>query len=462
MILYDYQLTALDEIRGAYRAGARAPLLVAATGSGKTVMFCEICRSAVSKGHVVWVLVHRQELIDQVSVTLKSFLVPHGIVSPQFPASPRSPVQVASVFSLSRRMATLPPPNLIVVDEAHHATLRTTWGKILAAFPKSRILGVTATPCRLSGEGLGDIFDRIVLGPAVTALIDSGRLSPVKIFAPPTIDTAGLHTKMGEFVKAELTNAVDKPKVTGDAIEHYQTLTPGKRAAVFCVSLDHAAHISSAARAAGISAVQIDGQMDRHLRRQIIKEFSDGKIQWLVSVDLISEGFDCPGIDVGISLRPTQSLGLWLQQCGRILRTAPGKNHATILDHAGNSLRHGLPTEQRSWSLSGTVAASKSDGERPASVRVCPSCFSAQRSGRPACANCGKPFPVDARTVAKEKGTLKEITQEDIDKRRARQEVGMTATLASLTQLGTMRNYKDPEAWARYVLAGREKKKAAR
>jgi superfamily II DNA or RNA helicase len=461
MILYDYQVTALDEIRAAYRSGARAPLLVAPTGSGKTIMFCEICRSAVAKGHRIWILVHRQELLDQVSETLRSFLVPHGLISPQFPTTPSKPVQVASVFSLVRRMASLPAPDLIVVDEAHHAILKSTWGKVLAAYSAARVLGVTATPCRLSGEGLGDIFDRIVMGPSVQALIEERRLAPVKVFAPPTIDTAGIHTKMGEFVKAELTNVVDKPKVTGDAIEHYKTLTPGKRAAVFCVSLEHAAHIASAARAAGITAVQIDGQMDRHLRRQIVREFSDAKIQWLVSVDLISEGFDCPGIDVGISLRPTQSLGLWLQQCGRILRTNPGKTHATILDHAGNSLRHGLPTEQRSWSLDGTAKGSAA-GERVSSVRVCPSCFSAQRSGRPACANCGKPFPVEPRVVAKEKGTLKEITQEDIDKRRARQAVGMTTSLSALVEMGRMRNYKDPEAWARYVMAGREKKRAAR
>jgi len=263
---------------------------------------------------------------------------------------------------------------------------------------------------------------------------------------------------MGDFVKTQLVAAVDKPRITGDAIAHYQQLTPGQRAAVFCCSLEHAAHMAEAARAAGITAVTIDGSTDRQVRRGIIKDFSNGLIQWLVTVDLISEGFDCPGIDVGISLRPTQSLGLWLQQCGRVLRTAPGKSHATILDHAGNSLRHGLPTEDRDWSLSGSVRKSQ-NGERPVSVRVCGSCFSACRSGISVCPNCGTTFPVESRTVSRQKGELKEITQAEIDARRERQKQGLAANLATLIELGTKRGYKDPEGWANHVIGGRKWKK---
>jgi DNA repair protein RadD len=442
--------------------GARAPLLVAPTGWGKTVVFSAICSGAYQRGNRVWILVHRQELIDQVSETLRRFGVAHGIISPQHSPAPDRAVQVASVFTLVRRMASLAAPDLIIIDEAHHCILPSTWGKCLAAHGRARLLGVTATPTRLSGEGLGDVFDRLIMGPAVQTLIDARRLSPVKIFAPPTIDTSGLHTAMGDFKKGELADRVDKPKVTGDAIEHYNALTPGQRAAVFCVSIEHARHIAAGARAAGIAAVEIDGTMDKQLRREVIRDFQLGKIRWLVSVDLISEGFDCPGIEVGISLRPTQSLGLWLQQCGRILRTAAGKSCATILDHAGNSLRHGLPTEERTWSLDGTNKDVQSNGPKPASVRVCPRCFSAQRSGRPACAHCGAAFPVESLTVARGKGTLKEITQADIEARRARQAVGMTKDLASLTELGRIRNYRDPAAWARFVIQGREKKRAAK
>jgi DNA repair protein RadD len=451
----------MEAIRAEFRAGAKAPLLVAPCGFGKTVVFSAICKGAAARGNRVTILVHRQELIDQVSDTLSRFGVEHGIIAASYPSCPNRAVQVASCFTLVRRPQTTIQPDLMVIDEAHHATLASTWGKIIVRLRAAKILGVTATPTRLSGEGLGDVFDRLISGPSVQALIDSGRLSPVRVFAPPTIDTAGLHTKMGDFVKAELDSVVAKPHVTGDAIEHYQKLTPGKRAAVFCVSIEHAHAMAEAARKAGISAVEIDGTTDRHLRREVIRDFSMGKIQWLVTVDLVSEGFDCPGIEVGISLRPTQSLGLWLQQCGRCLRTAPGKTDAVILDHSGNSLRHGLPTEDRSWTLDGT-RGQRASAEKSPSVRVCPRCFSAQRSGKITCGNCGHVFKIEPRVVGKVDGELAEVTAEDIARRRTRQQVGQTATLAQLTELGRLRGYKNPAAWAYYVMQGREKKRSAR
>lgn len=461
MLLRDYQIKCIDAVRQAYRDGKRAPLLVAPCGAGKTLMFSYMCKGATERGKRTLILVHRQELVDQVSAALKKMDVNHGIISPGYQPLPHLPVQVASVFTLVRRLDRIATPDFIIVDEAHHAILQSTWGKVIAAFPTARLCGNTATPTRLSGEGLGDIFDQLVVGPSTQELIDKGWLSPVRVFSPPTIDVSGVHSAMGDFKKGELAFAVDKPKITGDAIEHYQRLTPGKKAAVFCVSIQHASNIADAARRAAITAVMIEGKTDRHLRREIVNDFSKGIIRWLVSVDIIAEGWDCPSIEVGIFLRPTHSLGLWVQQTGRILRTSPGKTDAILLDHAGNTLRHGLPTEERYWSLSGTAKA-RDGGSGAISVRVCPSCFSAQRSGRITCGNCGKPFPVEPRVIAKAKGTLREITEEDLAARRARQEVGRTATLEQLTELGRIRGYRNADAWAKYVLAGREKKRQAR
>jgi superfamily II DNA or RNA helicase len=459
--LYDYQEAALREVRQAYRDGYKAPLLVSPTGSGKTVMFSSICEGIQRKGNTAWILVHRQELVDQVCDTLHSFGVRHGVIAPAYPFASSAPIQVASVFTLVRRLAQKTAPNLIIIDEAHHAILRSTWGKVIGAFPASRLLGVTATPTRLSGEGLGDIFDKLIVGPSVQTLIDMGRLSPVRVFAPPTVDLSEVHTRMGDYVKSEISTAIDKPKITGDVVAHYQKITPNARAAVFCVSLEHAAHVADQARAAGISAVTVDGNTDRQIRREIIKDFQNGSIKWLVTVDLISEGFDCPGIDVGISLRPTQSVGLWLQQCGRVLRTAPGKSHATILDHAGNTLRHGLPTEDRDWSLSGSVVRN-SGGAQSQRPRVCPKCFSATRGRSSACPHCGEPYPVESPTIAKAKGELKEVTQEEIDRHRERQAQGQAKNVEALIELARRKGYKSPERWAQYVMEGRAKKKAAR
>lgn len=461
IVLRDYQDAALAEVRTAYRSGKRAPLLVAPTGSGKTVMFCAICKGATLKGSTVWILAHRQELLDQISTTLTELEAPpHGIIGSDYAPSPHRKVQVASVFSLVRRLASLPAPDLIIVDEAHHAILASTWGTVIRACPGARLLGVTATPKRLSGEGLGDLFDHLVMGPSPERLIEAGCLSPVRVFAPPTVDVSQIGRRGGDFKRDELSGAVDRPKITGDAIEHYQRLTPGARAIAFCVSLEHASHLREQASKAGIAAVMIDGKMDRFLRREILKDFQHDRIKWLVSVDLVSEGFDCPGAEVGISLRPTQSVGLWLQQCGRILRPSPGKKFATILDHAGNTLRHGLPTETRHWDLAGTSANGRASTPAAQSNRVCPRCFAATRSGVSVCRECGLVFKVEPRTVRHERGELREITPEEIERAREHRAQVDQKQLDYLTNLGKVRGYRNPEAWARYVMQGIDKKKA--
>jgi DNA repair protein RadD len=458
MILRDYQLRAIDDVRQAYVDGHRKPLLVAPTGSGKTVIFSSIGKSAAERGKRVMILVHRQELLDQVDHALTAFDVPHGLIAATRRGASAPLVQVASVMTLVRRLDSVPAPHVLIIDEAHHAS-SGSWTKIIEAYPKARLLGVTATPTRLGGAGLGDVFDKLILGPSVSTLTEAGFLAPARIFAPPTIDMAGAHTLMGEFLASEVEAKVDKPKVTGDAIEHYQKLCPGLKAVVFCVSLQHAAHIAKGARDAGISAVEIDGRMDSDVRRRIVADFSRGLIQWLVTVDLVSEGFDIPNIEVGIFLRPTQSLGLWLQQAGRILRIAPGKTTAWLLDHAGNTLRHGLPSEDREWTLEGSKGNVAAKKEKPISARVCPKCFSGQRGGKPACIYCGLIFKVDSRKVQEESGELKEITPEETAKRRERSQIGMAAhsgNRARLEEIARIKGYKP--GWVEYRLSAAQRK----
>jgi superfamily II DNA or RNA helicase len=450
MILWDYQQRTIEAVREAYRGGYRRPLLVAPCGSGKTIMFSEICASAARRGKRVWILVHRQELLDQVGRALARFEVKHGFIAAGFDPTPAT-VQVASVMTLVKR--DLPPPDLLIIDEAHHATSKS-WGTIIDRCPKAHMLGVTATPCRLSGEGLGDVFDTMVRGPSTRELIDQGYLCAPRVFAPPTIDTTGMHTLMGEFVKREVEAAVDKPTVTGNAIEHYQKITPGLKAVVFCVSLEHARRMEGAARSAGLRALMIDGGMDRDIRRRIVTDFAQGALDWLVTVDLVSEGFDVPSIDVGIFLRPTQSRGLWLQQTGRVLRTSPGKTTAWILDHAGNTLRHGFPHEDQEWTLDIT-REKQAPRERLMPIRVCPKCFSAQY-GQLSCIHCGEVFVVKDRTIAETQGELKEITPEERARRQERQHQGRATTLARLEAIARIKGYR--EGWAQHVYEGRQKR----
>ena len=457
IVLRDYQHKAIEDVRAAFRCKQRSVLLVAPTGSGKTVIFSYIAQRATALGNKVLILAHRQELLDQIGETLNAFQVQYGFVAAVYPECASAPVQIASVQTLARRSLGF-NPELIICDEAHHCTRKNTYGRILSRYPRARILGVTATPLRLSGEGLGEIYSALVNGPTVQQLIDIGALSAVRIFAPPAPQLGNLHVRAGEFITAEVQTAMDKPKITGDAVDHYRKHANNLPAVVYTASIEHAVHVTQEFNHAGYKALSIDGKMDRSARREAVRLFRARDITHLISCDLISEGFDCPGIHVGISLRPTASLGLWLQQVGRCLRPYPGKPHAIILDHAGNTLRHGLPTEDRDWSLAGREKSRRAATAVDApSVRVCPRCFSAQRSGLAACKACGHVFAIASRKVDAIDGELEEVRVVNPERR----EQGMAQSLEKLTELGRIRGYASPERWAKYVFEGRQQKRRA-
>jgi superfamily II DNA or RNA helicase len=400
-------------------------------------------------------------LVDQVSDTLSAFNVAHGVLARGRRAPPSVRVVVASVFTLVRQLAERPAPDLLVCDEAHHATGGSTWGKVMAACPKAFVLGVTATPYRLSGEGLGQSFDTMVLGPTVRELIDMGSLADYRIFAPKSIDMTGMHKRGGDFVRGELAQRADKPSITGDVIGHYKRLADGLPAVAFCVSVEHAGHVAQQFRDAGYRAVSIDGGMDRDVRRTVVADFKAGRINILTSCDLISEGFDMPGIHVGILLRPTMSLGLHLQQIGRVLRVSPGKERALILDHAGNTFRHGLPDDERDWSLDGDDARKrKASEDEPLPLRLCKQCFAVLRVSLSACPQCGTPVVVKARKVEQQEGTLEEVDAAVLRRERAREQ-GQAATLEQLIDVGKRRGFRNAVGWAKHVFDARRRRVVA-
>jgi superfamily II DNA or RNA helicase len=457
--LRPYQNTLIERARANFIAGKTSQLIVLPTGGGKTVCFSYMVSNAVKKGLRVWVLAHRVELLEQISRTLTSFDVDHGMIAPSYIGNRHSMVQVASVFTLVRRLDRYAAPDLIIVDEAHHAISDSTWGKVITAYPQAKLLGVTATPIRLSGEGLRDLFQCMVQGPSMRDLIELGALSPYRLFAPAGVDLSGVHTRMGDYVRGELEAAVDKPSVTGDAVAHYQRLAPGRRAVAFCVSVKHAQNVADQFNASGIVARAIDGTMERDLRAAVLAEFAEGKVQVLASCDLISEGFDVPAIEAAILLRPTQSLGLYLQQVGRALRTFPGKTEAIILDHAGNVKRHGMPDEVRAWSLDGQP---KKHGAKKSEVPVktCAECFATVASVATHC-GCGYEFPVVERELNQVDGELEEIDQAAAVKMR-KAEQAFAQDEQTLVALGRSRGMKRPELWARHVLRARHAKVARR
>ena len=461
LTLRPYQSLGLEQIKAAYRAGSRAPVYVAPTGSGKTALFSAIAHGAATKRNRVLILSHRIELIDQISVALSTSETPHGFIAAGYPRDEHA-CMIASVPTLIRRLDHIAEPALIICDECHHAR-STTFEKCLTHWPRARLLGVTATPIRTSGEGLDTLFDQLIIGPSVRELTDAGFLAPARVFAPPTVDVSGLHRRGGDYATNESEALMDRPTITGDAIAHYAKHARGLPALAFCVSIEHARHTAAQFREAGFAAIHLDGHTDRQIRRDVMADFRAGKIQVLTSCDLFSEGLDCPGVQVGIMLRPTQSLGLHCQQIGRILRPAPGKSHALILDHVDNVGRFGLPDEPRTWSLAGAPDRRTALTDDAPSVRVCPRCFAAQVSGRRLCQHCGFDFPVESRVVKQAEGELAELTPEEILRRArmrvARQEQGRAESLEALIEVGRRRGMRDPAGWARHVIEARMAKR---
>lgn len=429
-------------------------LLTAPTGWGKTVAFCWLAKHCASIGQTVMILAHRTELIHQISRTLRELGVSHGTIKAGGRHEVGCAVYVASVQTLARRINQFDAPSIAIIDEAHHAILNTTWGKILSAWPNTSRFGVTATPQRLSGEGLGELFDELIYGPSVADLMASGTLARYRIFAPSQIDTRRLRVRAGDFSREELSDALNKPVLIGNAVDHYRRLANGKRAIVFCVSIQHAISTADAFKDAGYASANIDGSMEPIRRFQLIERFRSGEVKILTSCDLVSEGFDLPAIEVAILLRPTMSLALYLQQVGRALRPYHGKDYALILDHAGNTIRHGFPDDDREWSLLGTERKKKSESEQNINVRLCGRCFAACRAPISICPHCGYVWPAKPRQVEQADGELQEIDGSQI-LRAMRREQGMATDLNALIELGKKRGYRNPQYWARCVWASR-------
>ena len=444
--LRPYQQQAIDDLRMAYRSGARAPLLVAPTGMGKTVIFAAITQSAADRGRQVLILVHRRELIHQASAKLTAIGVDHGVIAAGItPAN--APVQVASVQTLARRLHRITAqPDLIVIDEAHHA-ISSTWGNAISHWPDAFRLGVTATPVRQDGRGLGMVFDRLVIGPSTADLISNGFLCPARIYAPPAVaDLSGLRTRGGDYTPEQAAERMDRPTVTGDAIAHYQSLAAGQRAIAFCCNVNHAEHVCAAFKHGGIKAATLLGSTDPLRRTAVVADFAAGSLQVLVTVDVVSEGFDCPAAEAAILLRPTQSEGLYLQQVGRVLRPAPSKTHAVVLDHVGNVHRHGFPDDHRDWSLADRERRTRaSAGEAAPTVRTCEVCFAAFAPA-PICPCCGTPAKLSAREIRQREGELQELARDAVARSRRRDQ-GQARTLPELMAFAKQRGYSPGWAW---------------
>lgn len=461
--LRPYQTAGVDALRASYRAGHRAPLYQLPTGGGKTQSFCYITRNAATAGNRVLILVHRAELLRQCSRTLTQWGVAHGVIAPRHPMTGHA-VQVASVQTVVRRLTRVAPPTLVIIDEAHH-TVAGTWQKVIAAFPRAKLLGVTATPARMDGRGLGahcgGYFDDLIVGPSVQDLIDGGFLCRPRVFASPRhLNLDDVRVRGGDFAADDATRVMSAREIVGDAVDHYRRICAGQPAIAFCCSIAHAQTVAAQFNHAGFRARRIDGTMDDTERQAIVASLGNGDLDVMVSVDLVSEGFDVPAVVAAILLRPTQSEGLYLQQVGRALRPAPGKACAYVLDHAGNVARHGLPQDPREWTLDG-----RRRREEPPALQQCPSCFAMLPRSTRQCPECDCDLSVAAAggggtrdAIDQSDGELIELTPDMIrEYRRQRlQEQGAAQSREDLLRLARQRGYS--ARWVDHIMASRARR----
>lgn len=423
MTLRNYQYDFYNKIRQSIATGHRRIMCVSPCGSGKSVVIQQIIRSAGEKNNSVLVLCHRREIIDQLTERLK----------------PYSNATVGMVQTITRRLNNTPEPSIIIIDEAHTAK-SASYMRILEHFKNSYALYFTATPQRTDGKGFADIADDMVQSVSVKWLIQNHYLSPYQYYAPKTlIDAAQLNITAGDYDGKQATALLSKPKIYGDVLAAYNKYAPGVKTIIYCASVEHSRKTADVFNAAGIPAAHIDGGTNKAERAEIIKKFRSGEITVLCNYSLIVEGFDVPDVGCVICLRPTQSLIIHIQATMRCMRYMPEKT-AIILDMVGNYERHGLPDDDRLWSLAGRDKRTKQKTENTVKARVCGKCFRTYAGNGRICPYCefdnGK---TREEIKADEKSELERITAEN--RKRKRIEVGKARTLEDLQRIAKERGY---------------------
>jgi len=446
--LRPYQSDVISQLRAKIRAGSKSILIVMPTGAGKTVVAARIIHDCVAKHNTVIFAVPRIELARQ---SIDTIDVPCGKIIAGDKMDLTLPAQVANILTLRSRHLKIPAPTILIIDEAHRSSCRT-WRETIEYYRQqgTLILGLSATPIRMDKYSLSDVFDDMVVGPSIRELIDQGSLSDYKYFAPDIgIDTSKIKIQCGDFNGKELEFVVNQNKITGDAIEHYKRMIPGKKAIVFCVSVEHAKKVAEQFNAAGIPAAFVEGGMSDESRKDALRDFSEGRLKILCNVMLLTEGIDVCSVEAVIMLRPTMSLSLDLQMIGRALRVdkANPNKIAYILDHVNNVRRHGLPDQEREWTLEGKTKTRKGEASTVA-IRMCPNCYMVIKPAD-ICPYCGHVFQMTDRELAEEAGTLAlyDKVQEDKLKLHKKIELWSCKTIDDLNQLAEERGYK--KSWVR-------------
>lgn len=405
--LRDYQLRTIELCRKAYKDGHRRTLVALPTGSGKTEIFIEQTRSALSKGKRVLIVVRRKSIVLQTAKRLAAALDTQvGVYMSNHTHSQQSSCVVSSIDTLSLRFKNSLVKewalkfDVIIVDEAHDAT-SDSYEKVLsylADVGKKTIIGYTATPYRIGKKG--HTWWSCCIKPVTAAqLRDKGYLAPLTIYSPANMDTSNIKIMRGEFHNSDLYQAVNQKKIYGNIIKTYKRLAEGKSAIVFCVNKEHSRRVSQAFIEAGYDSEHSDCGTSAEERKRVLdyvgRARGQGKPFILCNVNIFSTGIDIPSVGVIIQARPTASKVLYIQQVGRVLRTFNGKEHALLIDHGGNASRFGSPYDDHEPELNDIERYNKSEVMRQVGHR-CQSCGYYASVKPEVCPGCGKNHAEDA------------------------------------------------------------------
>lgn len=448
--LYDYQDTLRQQTYQAWNAGHKAVLNVLPTGGGKSIVISKVVRDGFEQGMKQSVIAHRNELVSQMSLHIAREGIPHRIIGSAKakktitkahralffgqsfvnPSADTACVGVDTLMSRKEEYKDFAAQNdRCTTDEAHHVLKENKWGSALEMFINAKQMGVTATPVRADGNGLGrhadGVFDVMNIGPSMRELINRGRLSDYELVCPRsdlTVDDKK-KSKDGDWSHTTMRKAVkESPGIIGDTVENYIKFALGRSTIVFATDIQTAGEIAAKFNEYGISAASVSGKTDPTVREHYVDEFKNGSIRVLVNVDLFDEGFDVPACDVVIMARPTASLGKYRQMVGRALRYVPGKI-ALIIDQVSNVVRHGYPDEETIWTLDRREKRSSSAVDPDAKpLQECDNCSMHYEKFLILCPHCGavKPLPAPgSRTIEKVEGDLILLDREALAKMRA-------------------------------------------
>ena len=467
--LFDDQAEFVENIRTALRKGHKSILGVASPAFGKTVVAGHIIGEARRKSDATaWFLVHRKNLLRQTSKSFWSAHIEHGLITSGKTRS-KMPVQVGTIGSVYSRRETLIPPSILFVDEAHLSKGNMfetviNWCREAGSI----VIGLTGTPQRLDGKALGDVFDVMVEARSTAWLIDQGRLSDYIMYSSAMApDLEGIKKSGGDYNREQLAEVMDDGALVGDAVSHWKKYANGLRTVVYCVNVKHSKHTAMAFNEAAIPAVHVDADTTEKELKEACEGIASGKYLVITNCELIIEGFDLSsqvGADITLEccilLRPTQSVARYLQMIFRALRKKD--NPAIVLDHARCASKHGLPDDDREWSLAGKKKRKRNAEDEDPDVRIqaCAHCFFIFKPGPDRCPKCNEIVQkMPPREIRQVDGELERIDVTALRK-QAKQEQGAARDLVDLVKLGQRRGMKNAAIWAAHVHASRAGRKA--